>query len=97
MQNQINKKSMLNTEKQELVSHLLKADEKTIWGSIINNFINDINNKSDNDLLRLISELKQAAVHNQQSIKDILKDGYDFIIKYQMPTDFAPTESEGKE
>jgi len=74
---------MLNTDKQELVKNLLQADKETMWGSIIHNFIDDINNKSNNDLLKLV--------------KDILGTGYDFIVNYQMPTDSAPTESEGLE
>lgn len=83
--------------KQELVSQLLKANPETIWGSIIHNFINDINNKSDNDLLKLVSELKEANSHNSEVAKDVLQGGYEFVINFQMPNDFAPVDSEGKE
>jgi hypothetical protein len=88
---------MNNTEKQELISQLLKANPKTFFGSIIHNFINDINNKSDNDLMKLVSELKDANADSSEVTKDILQGGYEYIINFQMPTDFAPIDSEGVE
>ena len=88
---------MTNKEKQELVSQLLKSKKSSIWGSIINNFIDDINNKSDYDLLKLVSELKDANKNEAEVVKDILQDGYEFVMNFQLPTDFTPTESEGAE
>lgn len=88
---------MLNTDKQELVKNLLQADKETMWGSIIHNFIDDINNKSDNDLLKLVAELKEANSHNSEMVKDILGASYEYVVNYQMTTDSAPTESEGLE
>lgn len=84
-------------QKQELVKELLKVNNDTMWGAAIKNFIDSISTKQSEDYIKLVADLKQQNKDSPILMKSILGYAYDYIISYQLPTDFAPFESEGIE
>lgn len=88
---------MLPENYREVIKALSNVQSQSHWGLSINNFINNVQHKSSNDVNRLLKEIKEANNYSPSVMQSILGDAYNTVISFQLPTDFAPSEDEGLE
>jgi hypothetical protein len=86
-------------DKKQIKQHLYNAKGNSIMAeSMVSYAVNIIDNVSDNDVYDLIKSIKSDIETNAPVMLDILGvDGFKYFKNFQLPTDFAPVESEGAE
>lgn len=66
-------------KKQEIVHNLLQVPDNSLMGTFIKNFIDNLQGKSDEDLKRLVDEIKDNIPKNPELMQSVLGETYDYF------------------
>ena len=68
-----------NTTKQQIISNLQQVPRNTVWGIGLNLFVQHVEIKTDEDYIKVVTDLQSQLHDGPDTMKKVLGSSYEFF------------------